>query len=256
MFDVIPVQALSDNYIWLIKNKASQHVAIVDPGDAAPVIHTIQSKNLIPVAILITHHHWDHTNGIDALINHYAIPVYGPAAESIKYKTQGLIEGQQLEIDELGLCLDILDVPGHTAGAITYHGHGLIFSGDTLFTAGCGRLFEGTAEQMYTSLNKFKALPVDALLYCGHEYTCANLKFAQCVEPKNPKIAKRLQTALACRQRQQPTVPAPLSIELETNPFLRCEQDSVIEAASKQVNRSCQPGVEVFAVIREWKDNF
>ena len=256
MFEVTPIPALRDNYIWFIKNKASQHVAIVDPGEVAPVVNAVSSRQLIPAAIIITHHHWDHTNGIEELVNRYRIPVYAPAAENIKCKTQGLKEGRQLKIDEIGLCFNILDVPGHTAGALAYYGHGMIFSGDTLFAAGCGRLFEGTAEQMYASLNKFKQLPEECLLYCGHEYTCANLQFAQCLEPDNRDIFERLQIASSLHREKQPTVPGTLAEEFKTNPFLRCEQDAVIESAGKHAGRQCRAGADVFAVIRNWKDGF
>ena len=256
MFEVTPIPALRDNYIWLVKNSANRRTLIIDPGEAGPVIAAIDGMQLLPEAILVTHHHWDHTNGIEELVERYQIAVYGPAWENIKCKTQGLKQGQQLKIAALGLGFDILDVPGHTAGAVAYYGHGMVFSGDTLFAAGCGRLFEGTAEQMHASLNKFKRLPADTLLYCGHEYTHANLQFAQAVEPDNKLISERLQTAKSLLRQKCPSLPVTLALELQTNPFLRCEQKTVVASAGQRARRQCQPGADAFAVIRQWKDGF
>lgn len=256
MLEIIPLPALKDNYIWLLKNKASRHIAIVDPSEPEPVLKLINSENLIPIAILITHHHWDHVGGIAGITKEYNIPVYTPKTESVDGSTHPVGEGDVVSLPELDLNLDILDVPGHTAGAVAYYTDKIVFSGDTLFTAGCGRLFEGTPPQMHASLSKFKSLADETLLYCGHEYTVSNLLFAATVEPANKAIQERLNLAKHARNENQPTVPATLAIEKETNPFLRCEQSNVINAAADYSGKALNEPAEVFAAIRNWKDNF
>ncbi len=255
MFKVTPVAALKDNYVWLIQQDAEKRVAIVDPGDAAPVLTTLKETGFDPEAILITHHHWDHVNGIQALVNHYTIPVYGPDTESFHGKTNGLTEGDEVKLTALNASFTIFDVPGHTAGAIAYYGHGMLFSGDTLFTAGCGRLFEGTAEQMYLSLTKLAELPNDTKLYCGHEYTLSNLRFAEMVEPGNTDIKTRIQTTQRLRENGLPTVPDIMATELLTNPFLRTDVPGVIAAAESYAGKPLSGGAEVFGAIRAWKDS-
>ena len=258
MLEIIPFPALGDhnNYIWLLKNKASNHIAIVDPGEASTLLKKIESENLIPIAILITHHHWDHVNGIEDIIAKYEIPVYTPKTESVTSSTHPVGEGDNVTLDELGLTLNILDVPGHTSGAVAYYTDDIVFSGDTLFAAGCGRMFEGTPPQMHASLSKFKNLADDTLLYCGHEYTVANLQFATTVEPENKTIQQRLVEAKKLREKGQPTVPSTLGIEKQTNPFLRCEIDTVIAAACQQSGKKLDVPHDVFAAVRQWKDNF
>jgi hydroxyacylglutathione hydrolase len=252
MATVIPISALKDNYIWLIQE--ANAVAIVDPGDAGPVLKILQEQKLTPVAILITHHHWDHVNGIQALLKHYPLPVYGPASEAIPHRRYGLREGDQVQLP--GAHFQIFDVPGHTAGAIAYYGEGMLLSGDTLFTGGCGRLFEGTAQQMYDSLAKLASLAGSTELYCGHEYTLANLAFASAVEPDNPYIRARLSEAQERRKRGLPTVPSTLEIERCTNPFLRSDLPGVRVAAEHYAGRPLQSAVEVFATLRQWKNYF
>ena len=258
MLEIIPFPALGDhnNYIWLLKNKASNHIAIVDPGEAGPLLEKIESEKLIPIAILITHHHWDHVNGIEDIIAKYAIPVYTPKTESVKGSTHPVGEGDSVVLNELDLTLNILDVPGHTSGAIAYYTDDMVFSGDTLFAAGCGRMFEGTPPQMHASLSKFKNLADDTLLYCGHEYTVGNLQFATTVEPENKAIQQRLVEAKELREKSQPTVPSTLGIEKQTNPFLRCEIDTVIAAACQQSGKKLDVPHDVFAAVRQWKDSF
>ncbi len=254
--EIIPLPALKDNYIWLLKNKASQHVAIVDPSEAAPVLDFITSENLIPIAIMITHHHWDHVGGIGGITEQFDIPVYTPKTETVAGSTHPVGEGDRILLPELDIGLNILDVPGHTAGAVAYYTDKLVFSGDTLFTAGCGRMFEGTPPQMHTSLAKFKALPDETLLYCGHEYTLANLKFAADVDPDNKLVQERLIQVENARDLNQPTVPSTLAEEKATNPFLRCEETTIINAASQYAGKSVTKAAEVFAAIRQWKDSF
>lgn len=256
MLVVNPVPAFSDNYIWLITHQASGHTAIVDPGDAMPVLDRIKSDGLIPSAILITHHHGDHVGGIREILAHHDIPVYGPAKERIPGRTHALKEGDTVSLPGLSTQFHIFDVPGHTAGAIAYYTEGMVFVGDTLFISGCGRLFEGTAAQMYQSLNKLAQLPDDTQIYCAHEYTLGNLSFAQAVEPNNIDIQKRISECQSRRQHNTPTVPGALAMEKLTNPFLRAHNAEVRAAASNYSGGRLTDGVEVFATLRRWKDSF
>jgi hydroxyacylglutathione hydrolase len=248
------IPAFADNYIWLLTQAHSAYAVIVDPGDARPVVTALSSMALTPAAILITHHHRDHVGGVGALLRHYAIPVYGPARESIPHMKYPLCEGDRVEVSEIALHLEVLDVPGHTLGAIAYHGNGQLFCGDTLFTAGCGRLFEGTARQMHASLAKFLTLPESTQVYCGHEYTEENLRFASIVEPDNPAIQTRMEQTRTLRVESRPTVPASLAVERRTNPFLRCDVPGVICAAERFAGRHLSSGAETFATLRYWKD--
>lgn len=259
MLTVRRVPAFEDNYIWLIKAIGHPHVAIVDPGDARPVINTIEQEDLEPVAILITHHHWDHTGGIDDLLARYPMPVYGPAHESIPYMTQPLSEGNVVHIPELDSQFRVLDVPGHTAGHIAYYHAGndepgLLFCGDTLFAGGCGRLFEGTAEQMHQSLSKILALPDNTLVFCAHEYTEANLAFARIAEPDNQELQDRQANVRLLRQRGEPTVPSLLGLEKATNPFLRFNESTIVKAAEGFAGHRLPNAASVFGTVRHWKD--
>jgi hydroxyacylglutathione hydrolase len=254
MMKVHQLTAFDDNYIWLIGCEGLPNVAIVDPGDADPVIEYVQRMGLHPSAILITHHHGDHTGGVAELVERYQIPVYGPATERIPALTQPLHEGDRVQLKACGLNLKVFDTPGHTRGHICYYGHGALFSGDTLFTAGCGRLFEGTPEQMTASLEKLRALPDDTQVYCAHEYTQANLRFAVVAEPQNKETAIRASEVERLRSDGKATVPAPLSLEKATNPFLRSHIPALIIAAENFAGRSLTTPAEVLAVVRHWKD--
>jgi hydroxyacylglutathione hydrolase len=253
------VPAFRDNYIWLLcgvtGNDTRQPVAIVDPGDALPVLRTVDKLRLVPIAILITHHHSDHIGGIAELCARFRIPVYGPAQEAIPGVTHPLVEGDRVDLPGMPL-LEVLEVPGHTAGHIAYVGEKLLFCGDTLFAGGCGRLFEGTAAQLYSSLQKFSLLSDDTWIYCAHEYTLANLNFAQTVEPDNPMLQHRIQQTRILRQEDKPTVPSELGMEKRTNPFLRCHLPSIMAAAARHAGHSLAPGAETFAALRGWKDNW
>lgn len=255
MMQVRPVAAFKDNYIWLAGHTDSHCVAIVDPGDARPVLDALRRDGLTPCAILITHHHHDHVGGITELLRHFSLPVYGPAREAIPALSHPLHEGDQVVLEEAGLHLNVLDVPGHTCGAIAYHGNGGLFCGDTLFTAGCGYLFEGTATQMYHALSKLAGLPPETQVYCGHEYTADNLAFARVVEPHNPDILSRSSDVDRLREQGLPTVPAPLALELRTNPFLRCHIPAVVAATERYAGRHLAETAAVFAVVRAWKDD-
>lgn len=256
MLKVEPVPAFNDNYIWLIIQSDNNHIAIVDPGDAGPVLDRINSDNLIPSAILITHHHGDHTGGVKELLRYFKIPVYGPQGEQIPGRSQGLAEGDRVELKDLSIQFSVLDMPGHTAGAIAYYGGGMVFVGDTLFMSGCGRLFEGTPGQMHHSLRKLAALPDETLVYCAHEYTLANLKFAAAVEPGNPDIKQRIRDCQTQRNNKEPTVPGNIAVEKLTNPFLRTHVAAVAAAADRYSNSKLANEIDVFAAIRNWKDSF
>jgi len=256
MIYVEPVPAFNDNYIWLVIQSDNKHAAIVDPGDAKPVLDRIKSGNIIPSAILITHHHGDHTGGVTELLRYFDIPVFGPRNERIPGCTHDLGEGDTVDLKELSVQFAILDMPGHTAGAIAYYGDGMVFVGDTLFMSGCGRLFEGTPDQMHHSLAKLAALPDDTLVYCAHEYTLANLKFAAAVEPGNQDIQNRIEACQSLRRGNKPTVPGKIAVEKLTNPFLRTHTAVVVESASHYRKQELTNEIDVFAAIRNWKDNF
>lgn len=257
MHPVLHVPAFEDNYIWLIRGHSADQTAVVDPGDAAPVLAALSRFNLTPAAILCTHHHGDHTGGIEELTHRFRdLPVYGPGDENIAGITHVLCDGDRLDLPALGLRFDILAVPGHTRGHIAYYGHGWLFCGDTLFSAGCGRLFEGTPEQMRRSLARLAALPGDTLVYCAHEYTRANLRFAQTVEPDNPAIQRYRDEVDARRARDEPTIPSNIALEREINPFLRWDSPAVRRAAENHSGTALTDEVSVFAAIRRWKDGF
>jgi len=255
MIQVVPIPAFKDNYLWLVHN--GQKAAVVDPGDAAPVIDYLTQNKLDLAAVLVTHHHADHIGGLAALTGKYpGVPVYGPAGEDIELLTERLMQGDRITVPGINLDFDILDIPGHTAGHIAYLGGGRLFCGDTLFAGGCGRVFEGTMAQMRASLAKLKSLPGDTLVYCAHEYTLANLKFARAVEPDNAELAAREAHDRATREQNRPTVPSRIATELGTNPFLRWDAPQVIAAARQRLGKSAPDPDEVFTAIREWKNSF
>ncbi len=252
MIMISPIPAFDDNYIWLVRNGDDPHVAVVDPGDAAPVIKRLQSEGLTLSAILITHHHGDHTGGVNELKQLTGCRVYGPQLERIPALDVALGEGDTVAF--AGLEFSVLDTPGHTRGHLCYVGHGALFCGDTLFSAGCGRLFEGTAEQMYLSLEKIAALPDETEVYCAHEYTLANLSFAAIAEPDNPAIATQRERVEALRRQGLPSVPTTLAEEKTFNPFLHYHDQGLRAAAERFAARNIQPGADLFAVVRHWKD--
>lgn len=250
--DIIPLPAFRDNYIWTLHD--DRHAVVVDPGDASPVSAFLQAQSLQLVAILVTHHHADHVGGIATLVERWRVPVFGPARESIPALTQPLAEGDRLRLPSLDLELGVLEVPGHTLGHIAYVGEGILFCGDTLFSAGCGRLFEGTAAQLQASLAKLAALPAETKVYCTHEYTLSNLAFARRVEPDNAVRDVYLADCEARRARQEPTLPSTIGRERAVNPFLRAAEPQIVTSVSQWLGHAPANGAACFAALREWKN--
>ena len=254
MIEIVPLPAFQDNYIWTLRS--GRQAAVVDPGEARPVKDYLAKEGLALVAILATHHHPDHVGGIAELVGKTKIPVFGPKGEPIPALTNPLGQGDTVGIPELGASFSVLDIPGHTRAHIAYYGVGSLFCGDTLFACGCGRVFEGTAAQMLDSLSKLAALPDETLVYCGHEYTLANIRFARAVDPANALLAAREERATRLRAAGRPTLPSTLGEERATNPFLRCAEPAVVESANKYLGSRIGDPVSVFAAIREWKNRF
>lgn len=254
---VTPVPAFEDNYLWLIHSPLNPaEVVAVDPGDGQAIERVLADQQLQLKAILVTHHHADHVGGVASLAEHYAVPVFGPAGESIPGHPAKLVQGDQVKLPELGLEFAVLDVPGHTAGHIAYVGHGAVFCGDTLFSGGCGRLFEGTAEQMWDSLLKLAALPPDTLVYCAHEYTLSNLRFALAVEPGNTDLQRYMSHCQGLREGGRPTLPSNIGQELRINPFLRAKLGNVKQAAEAHAGQPLHSDAAAFAELRNWKNQF
>ncbi|VAX10350.1 Hydroxyacylglutathione hydrolase [hydrothermal vent metagenome] len=256
MLEIRSIQAFEDNYIWLLKNRGSAMAAVVDPGDAAPVLELLEHDQLGLGAILITHHHGDHTGGIGGL--KAAFPdavVFGPASEHIDGISHPVDEGAEIILPGIDARFTVLDMPGHTAGHVAYFGEGVLFCGDVLFAAGCGRVFDGTMEEMANSLQRISQLPPGTQLYCAHEYTLANLGFARWVEPQNQEILERHQAVQTLRDTGKACVPSLLSLELKTNPFLRTMVPGVVAAAETWAGQPLADSVAVFKALRTWKDS-
>ncbi len=253
-----PLPAFRDNYIWTLAGDNGRAACVVDPGDAAPVIAFLDAGGLRLADILITHHHMDHTGGLRELIGRYRPRVFGPAGIAGIDRT--LAEGDLIEV--FGVDFRVLEVPGHTLDHIAYfhdgsrHDTPILFCGDTLFAAGCGRLFEGAPAQMLDSLRKLMALPPQTAVYCAHEYTLANLRFAAAAEPRNSALRSRMTDARGKRDSGRPTLPSTIELELATNPFLRCGRPELAASARRRLGRPATDEVEVFAAIRQWKDQF
>jgi hydroxyacylglutathione hydrolase len=252
MRQIVPLPAFKDNYIWLMHD--GRNALVVDPGEAAPVVDFIAQHDLTLAAVLITHHHADHVGGLAALAPQ--CPVYGPAHEAINGVTHAVQEPDEISIPELALTLRVLDVPGHTLGHIAYYAPDVLFCGDTLFSAGCGRIFEGTPAQLFDSLNKLAALPDDTQVFCTHEYTLANLAFAQAAEPENPARDRWLAECTDRRQSGKPTLPSSIAREKAINPFLRPLSESVQSSLASRLDQPVDNALNAFTALREWKNTF
>jgi hydroxyacylglutathione hydrolase len=255
MLQIEPIPAFEDNYIWLLRNGDDERATVVDPGDAEPVVERLRATGLSLGAILLTHHHYDHQGGVGELLSVWPHTlVSAPRDARIRDATVRVGEGEQVAPPGLDTAFEVLEVPGHTRTHIAYLAPGALFCGDTLFAAGCGRVFDGTFEQLAASLRRIAALPPETMCYCAHEYTLANLGFAQWVEPDSAALAARFADARARRARSEPTVPSELALELETNPFLRTAEPAVIAAVERFAGRSLADPTAVFTALRQWKD--
>jgi hydroxyacylglutathione hydrolase len=249
---IIPIAALSDNYIWALLGSAND-VWVVDPGEVEPVEVFLEKNGRHLRGILITHHHWDHTHGAGALKQKWDVPVFGPCGSPCVDITHAMKDGETLVLDEMSFT--VMSIPGHTLDHIAYYANGILFCGDTLFAAGCGKVFEGSMAQMYASLQRLGNLPAQTKIYCGHEYTLANLTFAGLVEPNNSEIKNRLAQVKILRDAHLPTLPATLKDELQTNPFLRCEQPTVRTQVEQKIGQALSQPVAVFEALRNWKSS-
>jgi hydroxyacylglutathione hydrolase len=250
---VVPLPALADNYIWLLHDDAGNAI-VVDPGESAPVEAALHARKLTLRAVLLTHHHYDHIGGAERLKETFDIPVYAPEDDRIAVATHRMKDGDSLVLTQPASRFDVIAVPGHTLSHIVYVGEGVLLCGDTLFSLGCGRLFEGTPAQMLASLKRLAALPGETLVCCGHEYTAANARFALTVEPQNAALKQRTKEVDALRTNHRPSVPATLASELDCNPFLRVDSDAVIAWCRR--HGADHDAVARFATLRSAKDAF
>ena len=253
-YEVVPLRAFADNYIWTLRD--ATHAAVVDPGDEQPVLDYLARENLTLVAILNTHHHADHVGGNAALLAHRKVPVSGPRDERIPEVSERLGDGQRCVLPHFNIAMETIEIPGHTRSHIAFYGDGMLFCGDTLFAAGCGRLFEGTPRQMHDSLTRLARLPDDTRVYCGHEYTLANIKFARAADPDNRRLPELETQMQALRAQDRPTLPSTIGQEKATNPFLRVTEPALIRSASARAAKPLSDPVSVLAEIRDWKNNF
>lgn len=245
-----PIPAFEDNYIWLLHNK--RDAIVIDPGDATPILEVLKKNSLKLIAILITHHHSDHINGVEQLLKQYPAEVYAPKYEQYHFNHIALSDGEEISLNDLGLKFKVLWLPGHTLGHIAYVNETYLFCGDVLFGAGCGRLFEGTPKQMLNSLNRLKTLNPNTKIYCTHEYTAKNIDFALTLDPNNQDLRQRKQTVDHLRKNNEASLPSTIDLELKTNPFLRCNERPIIE--NSHVNNSDE--LSVFTKIRTLRNHY
>ena len=253
MPNILPIPAFNDNYIWLIVNPKNRQAAVVDPGDAQVVINALKTKNLRLSAILITHHHHDHTGGIKTLVAETGAEVFGPQSGNISQIDTTLKDNESLELDPLELGFKVITTPGHTLDHICYYNQELLFCGDTLFSGGCGRIFEGSTLQMYDSLMRLAALNPATKVYCAHEYTLDNLQFAKRFDQENSALDKRMAEVTKLRSHNIPSLPSTLECELKTNPFLRCNEPGIINAIEQNLGKKTHSALERFSLLRQWK---
>jgi len=250
MLNIIPIPAFDDNYIWLLHN--AWHAVVVDPGDAEPVIKTLKQLNLTLSAILITHHHSDHIGGVEVLLAHQDVPIFAPQYETFKFEHTQLADGDQITLPEIAQSFQIMWLPGHTLGHIAYVNDDYLFCGDTLFGAGCGRLFEGTPAQMLHSLLRLKILNPNTKVFCAHEYTAKNISFALTLEPENESLLRRKQQVQTLRTQLLPSLPSTIDLEIKTNPFLRCDQPSIIKNSQSEYSDE----LSVFTAVRSLRNHY
>lgn len=259
MIEIRPIPAFNDNYIWIITD--GRYACIVDSGQSYPVISFLEQHQLQLKSILITHHHQDHTGGVVDLAQKTGAKVYAPMSSQIEGVNEYVQEGSVVDLSPIDLSLAVLEVPGHTLDHVAYVGQiypqqDVLFCGDTLFSCGCGRLFEGNASQMLQSLDKIKKMRDNTLIYCAHEYTESNIRWALAVDPSNPDLLTWQKSAKELRKQNKPTIPTTLGQELRTNPFLRANQSVIQQAAEQYAGRVLSSPTEVLAMLREWKNNF
>lgn len=254
-FSVFYVKIFTDNYIWILVNNENRHCVIIDPGDAKPLLNFVQLHQLIPIAIFITHHHRDHSAGIAEIVSTYNIPVYGSTKSQLPEITHPVDETSTIALEEANMRFNIMSIPGHTLDHIAYHFQDMLFCGDTLFSGGCGRVFEGSYEQMFNSLNKIAALPDQTKIYCTHEYTLANLLFAHKIDPDNIKLNEYLAFVQEKTKKDLITLPSTLEIEKQINPFLRCNNAAFVVQLEKREGIKFNETLDVFTYIRELKNS-
>jgi hydroxyacylglutathione hydrolase len=254
-FEVYPIPAFRDNYIWLIR--LGNRAAVVDPGDASPVLSYLESEKLMLDAILVTHHHDDHIGGIPDLLGAFpSLPVYAPRKETYAFKHTPVGEGDHVDLESLGLRLTVMETPGHTLGHVVYYGANSLFCGDTLFSCGCGRLFEGSYEQLYDSLQRLASLPPETRVYCTHEYTLHNIRFARQLVPENTQLIDREKEVEKLMATRKPTLPSTIALENALNPFLRCDDPAIRMAARRNAGTDIEDALSTFRAIRQLRNTF
>lgn len=254
---ITALKALKDNYIWAIHGVDERRIIVIDPGEDKPVLDYLAKNNLTLDGILLTHHHWDHTNGVSNLLSLFpTIPVYSSERDKVEKVTHFVTEDQTIIFENFASPIKVINIPGHTLGHVAYVYENALFCGDTLFSCGCGKIFEGSPSQMYASLQKLKQLPLDTLIYCGHEYTLSNIDFAETIDPENKILKNRKSEVAYLRNYHQPSLPVSLNIELQTNPFLRCEEPVILSSLKKLGYINKHDSISAFAFLRELKNKF